>query len=146
MQIEALDGPVPSTARQILEWLYVKSQATELTARANKLRDLVDAAIEQGSYTDDKGNVFYDLDRPLTVGEKTYGAVKRELRVKRVPNEERVMALALRVGAYDQLFPLKRVMDPDELYVLYQDGVISESDIDGVYDSQESYALMAVKA
>lgn len=141
---EPLTDPVPSTARQILEWLYVKSQADAAVARANKLREGVTALVREEGYTDDKGNVFLDLEQPLTVGEKTYSAVKRELRVKRIPNEERIRELAERVGALDRLFPLKPVVDVEELYVLYQEGIVSETDIDSVFDTDSSWALKAV--
>lgn len=141
---EPLADPVPSTVRQILEWLYVKSQADAHVARANRLREGVNALVREEGYTDEKGNVFLDLEQPLTVGEKTYGAVKRELRVKRLPNEERIRELAERVGALDRLFPLKPVVDVEELYVLYQEGIVSETDIDSVFDTDSSWALKAV--
>lgn len=141
---EPLDDPVPTWSRQALEWLYVKSQADALVARANQLRERVTATVRDRGYEDDKGNVFLELDQPLNVGGKTFTSVKREMRVKRTPNDDRIMELAQRVGAVDRLFPLKPVVDVEELYVLYQEGLVSESDIDGVFDSETSWALKAV--
>lgn len=141
---ETIDDPVPSRTRKVLEWLYVKGQADALVARANQLRDEVTAHVRDHGQPDDKGNVFLDLDQPLTVGEKTYGAVKREMRVKRTANEDRLMALAEQIDAVDRLFPKKPVMDLEELYVLYQEGLVTESDIDGVFDTDTSWALKAV--
>lgn len=141
---EPIEDPVPSRTRTILEWLYTKGHADGLVARANQLREQVTAHVRDFGFEDDKGNVFLDLDQPLTVGAKTYGSVKREMRVKRTANEERLMALAEQVDAVDRLFPRKPVMDLDELYVLYQEGLITESDIDGVFDTDVTWALKAV--
>lgn len=137
---------VPSILRRTLEWLHVKRQADQLVARANQLRDEVTKVVRdsQDAYVDDRGNLFLDLPKALTVGETTYGAIKREKRITRFPNEDRIRELAERTGTLDRLFPSQPVLDEQELYVLYQEGLITEQDIDGSYDVKESWALKAV--
>jgi hypothetical protein len=138
--------PQPSLARSVLTWLYLKTQADELVASANKARDRVTQAVRDSAdaYIDDRGHVYLDLDDPLTVGETTYSAVKREKRITRIANQTRAYDLATRLGLVDRLFPPTPVFDEQELFVAYQEGVISEEEIDGLYDVKESWALKAV--
>ena len=143
---ESTREPVPQTLRRVLEWLYVKNQADQLVARANQLREEVTKTVRDSAdaYADDRGNVFLNLPERLTVGDKTYEAVKRERRILRIANEDRIRILADRTGTTDRLFPPQPVLDEQELYVLYQEGLITEADIDGSYDIKESWALKAV--
>lgn len=140
--------PQPSLTRSVLTWLYLKSQADELVARTNQARDRVTAAVRDSgdAYLDDRGHLYVDLDRPLTVGETTYTAVKREKRITRTANEDRAHELAEQLGLLDRLFPDRPVFDEQELYVAYQEGKISEEEIDALYDIKESWALKAVPA
>lgn len=138
--------PQPSLARSVLTWLYLKSQADELVARANQARDRVTSAVRDSAeaYLDDRGHLYLDLDQPLTVGERTYAAVKREKRITRIASEERAHELAAARGLLARLFPTRPVFDEQELYVAYQEGKITEEEIDALYDEKISWALKAV--
>lgn len=138
--------PKPTLTRSVLTWLYLKSQADELVARTNQARDRVTAAVRDSgdAYIDDRGHVYVDLDEDLTVGETTYGAVKREKRVTRIANADRAYELAVELKLEARLFPPVPTFDEQELFVAYQEGLISEEEIDALYDVKETWALKAV--
>lgn len=140
--------PQSTITRSVLEWLYLKNQADELVALANQARDRVTREVcnSAGSYFDERGHRYLDLDKPLTVGETTYGAVKRERRVTRIANPDRAHDLAAELGLVDRLFPPTPTFDEQELFVVYQEGGITEAQIDELYDVKESWALKAVPA
>jgi hypothetical protein len=138
--------PKPTLTRSVLTWLYLKSQADELVARTNQAKERVTRAVRDSAdaYLDDRGHLYVDLDEPLTVGETTYAAVKREKRITRTANEDRAAELAEKLGLTDRLFPSRPVFDEQELFVLYQDGLLTEAQIDDLYDIRENWALKAV--
>jgi len=134
--------------RMTLEWLHAKAQINAMTARANKLRDELDDFVAFAGYVDDKGHTYLDLPATLEVAGKKVAALKREKRVTRSANTDRIGALADRVDAahpkanlHDRLFPLLPVLDEDELYVAYQDGLLTEADIDAVFDAKVTWAF-----
>lgn len=142
----------PETAQRItrstLEWLHAKVQTKAMSARANRLRDELDQFVAVAGYADDKGHIYLDLPTPLEVGGTKVGALKREKRISRTANIERIGELADRVDAEhpdahlrERLFPLRPVLDEDELYVAYQDGLVSEADIDDVFDAKVTWAF-----
>lgn len=140
--------PATPVARSVLEWLYLKSQADELVARANLARDAVTRAVcaSDKAVADDRGHLWLDLDSPLRVGESVYTAIKREKRVTRLPSEQRAEEFAEKHDLVERLFPMRPVFNEAELYVLYQEGLISEVELDDLYDVRTTWALKAVAA
>lgn len=140
--------PVSPVTRTVLEWLYLKSQADDLVARANQARDSVTRAVcaSDKVQADDRGHLWLDLESPLRVGEHTYTAIKREKRVTKLPNEQRAYELAEAKDLIGRLFPMRPVFDESELYVLYQQGLLTEVELDDLYDVRTTWALKAVAA
>lgn len=140
--------PASPVARTVLEWLYLKTQADELVARTNQARDNVTRVLcaSEKAVTDDRGHLWLDLDAPLRIGEATYSAVKREKRVTKLANEQRAYDFACEKNLLTRLFPERPTFDEAELYVLYQQGLITEIELDDLYDVRTTWALKAVAA
>jgi hypothetical protein len=47
---------------------------------------------------------------------------------------------------YDRLFPLVRQFDPQEAYVLYQEGLLSEEDLERIFPEKEGFRFVRVAA
>ncbi|MFF1693154.1 hypothetical protein ACFVXC_05930 [Streptomyces sp. NPDC058257] len=132
--------PVIPTFR---EWAKLKAQQTELTSRMNKLRDKVAAAVQARGYADHKGSQYIDLPFPIPVGESEYVRIKRERRVSIVADTEAAERITRDRGenVYRRAFPPVPTLDADELYVLLQEGVLTEDDMDQIMVQKETFAF-----
>ncbi|WP_369042208.1 hypothetical protein [Streptomyces sp. Midd1] len=125
------------------EWAVLKAQVTEETSRLNKLRDKVSGAVEQRGYTDHKGSQYLDLPFPVPAGDNEYIRIKRERRVSVAADEEAAeRILKAKSGAlYRRAFPPVPTLDADELYVLLQEGHLTEDEMDEILVQRETYAF-----
>ncbi|MEU3979607.1 hypothetical protein AB0F77_05765 [Streptomyces sp. NPDC026672] len=132
--------PVIPTFR---EWAVLKAQQTELTSRMNKLRDKVVAAVQSRGYADHKGSQYIDLPFPIPVGDSEYIRIKRERRVSIVADLEAAERITKGRGdqVYRRAFPPVPTLDADELYVLLQEGELSEEDMDQIMVQKETFAF-----
>ncbi|AZM47784.1 hypothetical protein DMB38_20115 [Streptomyces sp. WAC 06738] len=125
------------------EWAVLKAQVTEETTRLNKLRDRVAAAVEQRGYTDHKGSQYLDLPFPIPAGDSEYTRIKRERRVSISADEEAAERILRAKGEalYRRAFPPVPMLDPDELYVLLQEGHLTEAEMDEILVQKETFAF-----
>ncbi|MFJ4739051.1 hypothetical protein [Streptomyces sp. NPDC088775] len=132
--------PVIPTFR---EWAMLKAQQTEITSRMNKLRDKVAVAVEQRGYADHKGSQYIDLPFPVPVGDSEYIRIKRERRVSIVADFEAAERITKARGEhiYHRAFPPVPTLDADELYVLLQEGELTEEDMDQIMVQKETFAF-----
>lgn len=125
------------------EWAVLKAQVTEQTSRLNKLRDKVSGAVEQRGYVDHKGSQFLDLPFPVPAGDTEYIRIKRERRVSVTADEEAAERILKGKGEalYRRAFPPVPTLDADELYVLLQEGHLTETEMDEILVQRETYAF-----
>ncbi|MEV5265213.1 hypothetical protein [Streptomyces werraensis] len=116
---------------------------TEQTSRLNKLRDKIASAVEQRGYVDHKGSQYLDLPFPVAAGENEYTRIKRERRVSIVADEEAATRIlkAKSEALYRRAFPPVPTLDADELYVLLQEGHLTESEMDEILTQRETFAF-----
>lgn len=126
------------------QWAQLRAQTDLISSRMNRLRDdLMEAALAGGDQ-DERGNIHLPLPAPITVGDKTYSAIKREARKSTTLNEERALALAHELGLQNELITHEPRIDVDKLYAAWQRGRITEEQIDGLYDDKVTYAFKPV--
>jgi hypothetical protein len=103
--------PIDPIVPKFREWVILRAQVTEMTTRMNRLRDTVSQAVENRGYADHKGSQYIDLP------------------------------FARKKGCYDRAFPPVRHLDVDELYVLYQEDVLSQDELDEILTPRETFAF-----
>ncbi|WP_274032499.1 hypothetical protein [Streptomyces sp. MMBL 11-1] len=125
------------------EWATLKAEVTERTTRLNKLRDRVAAAVEQRGYTDHKGSQYLDLPFPVPAGDTEYTRIKRERRVSITADPEAAERITRAKGdaIYRRAFPPVPSLDADELFVLLQEGVLTEAEMDEILVQRETFAF-----
>lgn len=130
------------------EWAVLKAEVTERTTRLNKLRDKVAAAVEQRGYTDHKGSQFLDLPFPIPAGETAYTRIKRERRVSIVSDLDAAERITRAKGeaVYRRAFPPIPTLDADELFVLHQEGVLTEEEMDEILTQKETFAFRGLES
>lgn len=128
-------------AEKLRLWVYLKAQVDRTTAQLNQLRDEISEDVERAGQADESGHIRLAIGRPFEYAGRRYEGVKRERRVTRTLSEQRAGDLADAKDLRGRLFPLRPVFDPDELYVLYQQGLVTEAEIDSLYDTKVSWAF-----
>ncbi|MGW1261163.1 hypothetical protein ACWD7Y_04280 [Streptomyces drozdowiczii] len=121
----------------------LKAQQTDLTTRMNKLRDKVASAVQARGYADHKGSQYIDLPFPIPVGDSEYIRIKRERRVSIVADLEAAERITRQAGEeiWRRAFPPVPTLDADELYVLLQEGHLTEEDMDQIMVQKETFAF-----
>jgi hypothetical protein len=129
------------------QFLALKFQEADIVTRKNKLRDEVSAHVDSTGEVDEKGSKFWKLDPPIEVNGQTFTEVKRERRVSQSLDEEKAETLATAKGVRDRLFRVveMEVLDQDELYVLNQEGVISDDELDSLWVENVSFAFKPIR-
>lgn len=120
-------------------WAQMRDEADNITSQLNHIRDRCMTALEQRGYRDHKGSQFLKL--PFGVGPKSYGSLKRERRVSTKVDEEVAELICRSKGVYEKCFPAIPTLDPEELYVQYQKGVLTQEDMDNIFTQVETYSF-----
>ncbi len=137
----ALDPETP--LEKVRQFLTLKFQETQIVTRKNKLRDEVSAFVDQTGEVDEKGSKFWKLPTPIEVNGQKFTEVKRERRVSTSLDTEAVETLVNSKGLRDRVFKqvTQEVLDQDELYVLNQEGLLTDDELDSLWVTSESFAF-----
>lgn len=128
---------------KVRQFLLLKFQETQVVTRKNYLRDEISAYVDAAGETDEKGNKFWKLPTPIEVNGQTFTEVKREKRTSIGLDEDAVDTLVNEKGVRDRVYKevTTTVLDQDELYVLNQEGVITDEELDALFTEKVSYAF-----
>lgn len=129
--------PVDDLTMEIAEYSRIKEQVDDLSKRQKELRDSLLGAIENLGETDDQGNFWMELPKP--VGDVR--VLKRQRRVTQTLNQERALQLLEENGLLDQCSQMVRVVDEDALMAAKWDGALTEEQIDSMIDTKVVWAL-----
>lgn len=127
-------------SEQLRLWVHLRAQFDRIQTQLNQVRDRLSDRIDQHGLPDEYGHLRMDL-RPFEFGGKRYEGIKRERRVSRAVNLERAAMLADAKNLGERLYPLRPVFDAEELYVLYQEGLLTEREIDDLFDTKVTWAF-----
>lgn len=123
------------------EWATLKHRTDSMIREQNKLRDQVVSAVEERGYADHKGSQYIDLPFPLPVGDVEYLRIKRECRTSISADADIAERITRERGVYERAFVLVPTLQPDELYVLLQEGALTEQDMDEIFVKKLTYAF-----
>lgn len=124
----------------LFEWALLKKKVDADTRRMNLLRDSMMLIVADKGEVDEKGSLFLDVE-PITVGDQTFGTIKRERRVSVSLDEDATETLLDSKGLLGRAQKTVVVLDHDEIYVLQQEGLITEAELDALFVERESWAF-----
>jgi hypothetical protein len=130
-----------SLASDLQMWVQLKAQIDRVTSQLNRLRDRISAEVEATGEIDESGHIRLPLPEAFEWAGKRYEGVKRERRVTASISHERAEALADAKGLRERIFPLRPALDEQELYVLYQERLLTEAEIDSLVDRKVTWAF-----
>lgn len=125
------------------EWALLKSKSVSLTMQLNRLRDRISSAVEERGYKDQKGSQYIDLPFPILTEDGEYNRIKRERRVSIIADPDAAERITRAKGEeiWARAFPPVPTLDCDELYVLLQEGILDEKEMDEILLQKESFAF-----
>ncbi|MFF1711207.1 hypothetical protein [Streptomyces sp. NPDC058268] len=149
--------PESAFERKAAQWFLIKDRVDTQTTLLNKLRDDMSADLRAIGVQDEKGSYIIELPQPLRLGEKQYKGMKLERYTTQQTNEDEAEAIARDLDTeatkqgqdaviYDRLFPMVRQFDALEAYVLYQEGRLTEEDLDRIFPETEAFRFKRVAA
>lgn len=131
------------------QFLVLKLQGEDITTRKNKLRDDVSLHVDAVGELDEKGSKFWKLEPPIDVNGQRFTEVKRERRVSVSLDEEKTQELLAAKGpkVRDRVYkPVTEFhLDQDELYVLNQEGLITDAELDGLFAENVTFAFKPIR-
>ena len=126
---------------QISEYVKLKASIDGLEARQSELRKKLFAAIEDGGFEDDKGNIQLELG---SVIDGVY-RLEKQRRTKRTLDEARAEALLEELGLADDIYEMKPVLNEDYLMAAFYEEKITEDQLEEMYPLSITWALRTVK-
>ncbi|WP_371590945.1 hypothetical protein [Streptomyces sp. NBC_00470] len=126
-------------------WLAAKRQVDMAKQAEGQLRlELQDRLRTDGVETEN-GSLVMGLPERVTFGKNTYSAVRLERVVAEYADEEVAEHITRSKGVYERAFPVRPVFDPQELYVLNSEDILSDVDMGNIFLSKESWRTVRVK-
>jgi len=135
-----------SLVSKAIAYLSLTGEAKAATERATVLKkDMMDSLHTDGE-ADEKGHRYLYFKDPINVGGKKYAGVKRERRVSTLFDEDTAEQILTQRGLLEQCQRVvtTTVLDQDEIYVLNQEGKISDAELDSMFSENESFAFKPV--
>jgi len=121
--------------------VLLKSKIDELTAIQSGVKKSLKGIIEEAGVVDDRGHIVIELPHEVDGITK----VMQQRRVSKSLDEDVAEALLSKKGIAERCIKMVPVLDEDEIMKAYYEGVISEEDIDTMFPSKVSYALVMTK-
>jgi hypothetical protein len=125
----------------LTQWATMKSEGDLIAKRQKELRDEMTAEVQEKGIPDEKGSLYLNLHTEVTVGSKTYRTLKSERRVSERLDETAAEQLLAGKGLLERAMKTVVVFDPNELYVLNQEGLLSDDELDSLIVISESWAF-----
>lgn len=123
------------------KYSFLKSQLDYLEKEQKALRlDLFEDLDSKGE-EDDKGNIVLELPEEVD----GYNAVIKQRRVSRKIDEEKAEEIITQKGMEDTLYKTIRVVDEDALMAALYNDELTEEEVDEMYPSSVTWALVLKK-
>jgi hypothetical protein len=112
-----------------------------LEKRSKELREKILAIVDVDGYEDDKGNVIYDLDRPIDGVMR----LEKQRRATRKLDDVKAEEIIEAKGLADKVYKMVRVLDEDAIMAAHYEGELTEEEIDEMFPVTVVWALRTPK-
>ena len=133
--------------RWALEYLLAMHDEAVIRETREPLRDRLKQWILDNCQPDENGNYIYYFPHPIYIGRSPVKGLMAQRRVSEFINEDRAFNIAEKYNVLDKVTyeVVTEELDMDMMYVLNQQGVIPDDDIDSIIELKETFALVQLK-
>jgi len=129
---------------KLMQFLVLKDELKTTTERLDTLKkDLTSHVVEHGE-VDDKGHRNFLLPEPIGHGDKTYTGFQQQRRVSQSFDTEAAEELLKRRDLWERATVVVREIDQNEVYVLNQEGLLTDDELDSLFAERETFAFRPI--
>jgi hypothetical protein len=126
----------------VRENVLLKERIEELTTLQNEVKKQLKQAIEELGETDDRGHVVVEIEDDVTGIRK----VMQQRRVSKNLDIELAEIVLKEKGIHERCLTMVPVLNEDEIMAAYYENLITEADIDKMFPSKITWALVLSKS
>jgi len=126
---------------QAREYVMLKKSIEGLEARQKELREKMFEKLDAEGQEDASGNVFIELDTEID----GVRVIEKQRRTSRKLDQPIAEAIIIQKGLEDTLFKTIRVIDEDAIMAAHYNDELTEEEIDQMFPSKVTWALMTKK-
>jgi hypothetical protein len=123
------------------EYVMLKKTLDGLEARQKELREKLFAKLDLEGQEDSSGNMFIELTADID----GIRVIEKQRRTSRKLDENIAEALIAEKGLEDKLYKTIRVIDEDAVMAAHYNDELTEEEIDQMFPSKVTWALMTKK-
>lgn len=122
----------------VRQHVMFKARVDDLNSQHSDVKNKLTEAIEELGETDDKGHIVVEINDETS----GVGRAMRQRRVSKVLDIEIAEELLKERGIHERCITMVPVLNEDEIMAAYYDGAITEEDIDKMFPSKVTWALV----
>jgi hypothetical protein len=123
------------------EYVLLKKTLEGLEARQKELREKIFSKLDLEGQEDSSGNVFIELTNEI----EGVRVIEKQRRTARKLDETIAEAIIIEKGLEDTLYKTIRVIDEDAIMAAHYSDQLTEDEIDQMFPSKVTWALMTKK-
>lgn len=129
---------------KLLQFLVLKDEEKTTKTRLDGLKkDLTQYLADHGE-VDDKGHRNYVLPEPLEYAGKEYTGFQHQRRVSQSFDTEVAEKVLKDKDLWERATVVIREIDQNEVYVLNQEGLLTDDELDSMFAERESFAFRPI--
>jgi len=137
-------SPGSAIVSKLLQFLVLKDEAKTTSERLDALKkDLTKHVAEHGE-TDDKGHRNFVFPDPLAYGDKSYTGFQQQRRVTQSFDTEVAEKVLKDKDLWERATVVVREIDQNEVYVLNQEGLLTDDELDSMFAERETFAFRPI--
>lgn len=133
-----------SVVGKLLQFLVLKEEVATTTKRIDSLKKELTEHVKEHGETDDKGHRNFVLPAPVQHGEKTYTGFQQQRRVAQAFDDQVAEKILKDKGLWDRAVVMIPEIDQNEVYVLNQEGLLSDAELDSMFAERETFAFRPI--
>ena len=126
---------------QAREYVMLKKTLEGLEARQKELREKMFEKLDQEGQEDSSGNLFIELDGDI----EGIRVIEKQRRTARKLDEDVAAEIINTKNLEDKLYKTVRVIDEDAVMAAHYNDELTEEEIDQMFPSKVTWALMTKK-
>ena len=129
---------------KLLQFLVLKDEEKTTKDRLDSLKKDLTQHVKDHGETDDKGHRNFSLPEPLEYGDKTYTGFQQQRRVSQSFDTEVAEKVLKDKGLWERATVVVREIDQNEVYVLNQEGLLTDDELDSMFAERETFAFRPI--
>jgi hypothetical protein len=126
---------------KFLQYLVLKDEEKTTTGRISSLKKELTMYVVEHGEKDEKGHRNLILPTPVEYGGKVYEGFQQQRRVSQSFDDDTAEKVLKAKGLYDKAVVMIPQIDQNAVYVLNQEGLLTDAELDSMFSESETFAF-----